>query len=78
MSNPCGHVHSILDKQLLVSFGISIESWKAPSIVLVLWHPPPIPWVKLKMDGLTKGNLGHAACGGVFRDYAGYFLGGFS
>ncbi|CAN6695724.1 unnamed protein product [Malus baccata var. baccata] len=30
------------------------------------------------MDGLAKGNLGHAACGGVFRDYAGYFLGGFS
>ena len=73
-----GHVRGILDRQLLVSLGISPNSCKAPSIVPVLWHPPPFSWVKVNTDGLAKGNPGPAACGGVFRDSAGYFLGGFS
>ncbi|KAM1823097.1 hypothetical protein ACFX14_025043 [Malus domestica] len=73
-----GHVRGILDRQLLVSLGISPNSYKAPSIVPVLWLPPPFSWVKVNTDGLAKGNPGPAACGGVFRDSAGYFLGGFS
>ena len=32
----------------------------------------------MNTDGLAKGNLGLAACGGVFRDSSGLFLGGFS
>ena len=72
------HVRSILDKQLLVSFGISTGSCKAPSIVHVLWHLLPFSWVKVNTDGLAKGNLVPTACGGLFRDFAGYFLGGFS
>ncbi|TQD76419.1 hypothetical protein C1H46_038047 [Malus baccata] len=72
------HVQGILDRQLLVSLGISPNSCKAPSIVPVRWHPPPFSWVKVNTDGLAKGNPGPAACGGVFRDSAGYFLGGFS
>lgn len=73
-----GHVRGILDRQLLVSLGISPNSCKAPSIVPVRWHPPHFSWVKVNNDGLAKGNPGPAACGGVFRDSAGYFLGGFS
>ncbi|CAN6572428.1 unnamed protein product [Malus baccata var. baccata] len=73
-----GHVRGILDRQLLVSLGISPNSCKAPSIVPVRWHPPHFSWVKVNTDGLAKGNPGPAACGGVFRDSAGYFLGGFS
>ncbi|XP_050113925.1 uncharacterized protein LOC126592246 [Malus sylvestris] len=73
-----GHVRGILDRQLLVSLGISPNSCKAHSIVPVLWHPPLFSWVKVNTDGLAKGNPGPAACGGVFRDSAGYFLGGFS
>lgn len=73
-----GHVRGTLDRQLLVSLGISPNPCKAPSIVPVLWHPPPSSWVKVNTDGLAKGNPGPAACGGVFRDSAGYFLGGFS
>ncbi|CAN6545200.1 unnamed protein product [Malus baccata var. baccata] len=73
-----GHVRGTLDRQLLVSLGISPNPCKAPSIVPVLWHPPPSSWVKVNTDGLAKGNPGPAACGGVFRDSAGYFLGGYS
>ncbi|KAL6209307.1 hypothetical protein ACLB2K_020249 [Fragaria x ananassa] len=47
-------------------------------IRLVLWHPPLSPWIKLNTDGLPKGKPGLAACGGVFRDYQGHFIGGFS
>ncbi|XP_068316385.1 uncharacterized protein [Pyrus communis] len=73
-----GHARGILDRQLLVSLGILAKACKALFIVPVLWHPPHFSWVKVNTDGLAKGNSGHAACGGVFRDSAGYFLGGFS
>lgn len=72
------HGQGILDRQLLVSLGISAKPCKTPFIVPVFWHPPHFSWVQVNTDGLAKGNLGPAACGRVFRDSAGYFLGGFS
>ncbi|KAL6211613.1 hypothetical protein ACLB2K_016836 [Fragaria x ananassa] len=47
----------------------------APQIVL--WHPPLYPWFKLNTDGLAKGNPGLTACGGIFRDNFGRFIGGY-
>ena len=32
---------------------------------------------KVNTDGLAKGNPRPAACGGIFRDASGIFLGGF-
>jgi len=44
-------------------------------IIMVLWKAPTSPWLKVNMDGLVIG--GHAACGGLFRDYLGTFHGAF-
>lgn len=45
----------------LVSLETSVESLKAPSIILVLCHPPLYPRVKMNMEGLAKGNSSPAA-----------------
>ncbi|KAL6216861.1 hypothetical protein ACLB2K_010079 [Fragaria x ananassa] len=58
--------------------GVTPTSRVQKRIRLVLWHPPLSPWIKLNIDGLAKGNPGLAACGGVFRDYQGHFIGGFT
>ncbi|XP_004289281.1 PREDICTED: putative ribonuclease H protein At1g65750-like [Fragaria vesca subsp. vesca] len=72
-----GDCSGILDAQLLVKMGVT-PSRAQKRIRLVLWHPPLSPWIKLNTDGLAKGNPGPATCGGVFRDYQGHFIGGFS
>lgn len=51
---------------------------RAPKVVSVFWHPPLIPWVKINMDGLAKGNPGEAACGAVFKGFNGAFKGCFA
>ncbi|KAL6206588.1 hypothetical protein ACLB2K_023836 [Fragaria x ananassa] len=73
-----GDCSGILDAQLLVKMGVTPTSRAQKRIRLVLWHPPLSPWIKLNTDGLAKGNPGLAACGGVFRDYQGHFIGGFT
>ncbi|KAJ4702472.1 Ribonuclease H protein [Melia azedarach] len=40
--------------------------------------PPPPLCINANSDGLAKGNPGDSACGGVFCDHLGNFLGGFS
>ena len=46
--------------------------------VLVHWLPPTENWVKLNVDGASRGNPRYAGGGGVFRDYHGKWIGGFS
>ena len=72
-----GHCKGVLDSRLLSSLGVHRQTGMAPKIHYVLWHPPIFPWIKVNTDGLAKGNLGPAACGGIFRDASGTFLGGF-
>ena len=72
-----GHYKGVLDGRLLSSLGVAPKRGKAPKIQHVLWHSPIFPWIKVNTDGLAKGNPGPAACGGVFRDASGCFLGGF-
>ncbi|MED6204288.1 hypothetical protein PIB30_007759 [Stylosanthes scabra] len=43
----------------------------------ICWKPPTRPFVKLNSDGSVTKD-GHAACGGILRDYDGRFLAGFS
>ncbi|KAL6188353.1 hypothetical protein ACLB2K_039746 [Fragaria x ananassa] len=73
-----GDCSGILDAQLLVKMGVTPTLRAQKRIRLVLWHPPLSPWIKLNTDGLAKGNPGLAACEGVFRDYQGHFIGGFT
>ncbi|PRQ42072.1 putative RNA-directed DNA polymerase [Rosa chinensis] len=72
-----GYYKGVLDSRLLSSLGVCPKPRKAPKIQRVLWHPPLPPWVKVNTDGLAKGNPGPAACGGVFRDASGVYLGSF-
>ncbi|XP_024177862.1 uncharacterized protein LOC112183758 [Rosa chinensis] len=71
------HSSGILDNNLLIGLGIQPTSRSHTASRLVLWHPPISPWVQLNTDGLAKGNPGPAACGGVFRDGTGHYIGGF-
>lgn len=45
-------------------------------ITPVVWKAPTIPWVKANTDGSVRNLM--AACGGIFRDSRGTFLGGFA
>lgn len=45
-------------------------------IVTVCWKPPTAPWVKVNTDGSVSASNG--ACGGLFRNHLGTFLGAFT
>ena len=38
------------------------------------WNSPPIGWIKGNFDGVAKGNLGRAGCGGVLKDHLGNII----
>ena len=44
------------------------ELYTAKSVVMVGWAPPVVGWVKLNMDGASKGNSRAAGCRGLFRN----------
>jgi len=44
--------------------------------VSVCWKAPTAPWVKVNTNGSVINNLG--ACGGLYRDHLGTFLGAFA
>ncbi|KAK9922646.1 hypothetical protein M0R45_031101 [Rubus argutus] len=72
-----GHASGVLDCSLLKAMGVVPVPKIRRVPCLVLWHPPFLPWLKLNTDGLAKGNPGPAACGDIFRDGLGCFIGGF-
>ena len=45
----------------------------SPKIHTIPWHPPIFSWVKVNIDGLSKGNLGPASCGAIYRGPHGIF-----
>ena len=42
------------------------------------WKYPAKGWIKLNVDGCSKGNPGLAGAGGVMRDHMGTWIGGFA
>jgi ribonuclease HI len=63
------------DFPFLDSFAVSPHCRNVKEIITVLWKAPSSPWLKVNTDGSVVG--GHAACGGLFRDYLGTFRGAF-
>ena len=63
------------DPPFLDSFAVSTHCRKVKEVTMVLWKAPSSPWLKVNIDGSILG--GHAACGGLFRDLLGTFLGAF-
>lgn len=44
---------------------------------LVSWKYPSMDWIKLNVDGCSKGNLRCAGAGGLIRDSLGSLIKGF-
>ncbi|XP_039682998.1 uncharacterized protein [Medicago truncatula] len=63
------------DYSFLDSFMVPHHNRRTKDMLLVLWKAPSSPWLKVNTDGSVLG--GHAACGGIFRDYLGTFRGAF-
>jgi len=59
-------------------FNINTRSGKVLHPLPVRWEFPSPGWVKINIDGTTRGSPGLVACGGIFRGSMGYFIGGFS
>jgi ribonuclease HI len=49
---------------------------RSARIFPVIWKTPVAPWLKVNTNGSVRDGL--AACGAIFRDYAGGFCCGFS
>jgi len=65
----------LLDILLLDAFIIAAHQRSFKDVIVVLWKAPYPPWIKVNTDGSVVGN--HAACGSIFRDHLGTFLGAF-
>jgi len=62
--------------KLLDAFSVSLHNHRIWDILLVCWKAPSAPWLKVNTHGSVIGTL--AACGGLFRDHRGIFLGAFA
>jgi len=68
--------NGMFDFNVLKFFGI--RSVKVLHPLLVRWEFPSLGWVKINIDGATKGSPGLAICSGIFRGRMREFIGGFS
>jgi hypothetical protein len=77
-NNSSGHsLPTSYDTRLLDAFLVISPSFKRfKDIIMVVLKPPNAPCIKVNTDGSLVNS--HAACGGLFRDHSGAFLGAFS
>lgn len=73
-----GFVFPSTDSFILNKIGIPVHLCRAPKVYNVIWKKPTFPWLKVNTDGLSKGNPGLAAAGGIFRDCLGVCHGCFA
>lgn len=52
----------------LKHLGITVRLGKNIQTLDVLWSSPLLGWMKVNVDGASKGNTRLAGCGGIFRD----------
>jgi len=67
---------NISNLAFLDSFAVSPHCRRVEDKITVLWKAPTAPWLKVNTDGSVISRF--AACGGLFRDHLGTFLGAFS
>jgi len=65
-----------VDAPLLDLFRVPHHHRLIKEVVSVGWKAPTAPWVKVNTDGSICDT--HGACGGLFRDHLGTFLGAFT
>ncbi len=56
----------------------SSENLRSSREISISWQAPATGWISLNTDGAHRRSSGCSACGGVFRDTSGGWLGGFS
>jgi len=61
---------------LVDSFSVSYHHRQIREVLSVKWKTPSTPWLKVNTDGSVIGI--NDACGGLFRDHLGSFLGAFT
>lgn len=64
------------DTALLDTFCVPPLFRRYKDIVSIVWKPTTINWIKANKDGSVQNSK--AACGGIFRDHRGTFLGCFA
>lgn len=69
---------SMVEFSFIKHLNVPIHAPKAPCIIQIIWQKPPCGWVKCNTNGASRGNLGLATCGGIFRDSSGVIMGCFS
>jgi len=68
----------MFDFNVLKFFYINTRSGKTLHLLPVRWEFPSPSWVKINIDGATRGSSSLAACGGIFHGSMGEFIYGFS
>ena len=72
------HAFGSFKRNLAVILEAFSSSFSYPITSLVRWDFPSFGFIKLNTDGAAKGAPGVAACGGLFRNFQGNWILGFS
>lgn len=62
---------------MLRSFRIQPKYTAQVTVTEVSWVKPPLLWYKVNTDGVSLGQPGYAACGGIFRMWSGFSTGSY-
>ena len=66
------------DLLILHNIGVPGKYPSSPSFIEVSWNLPPPGWLKVNIDGSSKGAPGVFGCGGIFKNCRGFVKGCFA
>ena len=70
--------NSLNELKILSLLHIRGKASKAPTILSVIWRPPPTSWIKANTDGSTLGSPGILRAPSIFRTTSGFPRGAFA